>query len=274
MSTAGQIPGAGGTPPRPLQAPQAVTSAAVQPGTSGAVVAQQVIIIGTGGELLVYSPTAGPGNLIASISGSSALTTDSFGNGVMPGISAYQWVSGHQYVESLSTQIASSAALTFDNLSNRSFAPPAVYGNAQSGIGKFDQVVLQSGQQTSGDTPSSISVESSLGGGSILITSAGVIAMTAGTNVTIGLSGTITITGATAISATGAAVSCQSVTTAGDISVQGTDLFLGNGATANFTLNPKMAIPPNYPTAGKTLAQTQAFCDGLFAEMEGRGMFT
>jgi hypothetical protein len=52
------------------------------------VVASKVIIIGTQGELLVYSPTQAAGNLIASIAG--AATTDSDGNQVLQGVASYQ----------------------------------------------------------------------------------------------------------------------------------------------------------------------------------------
>jgi hypothetical protein len=47
-----------------------------------------VIIIGTGGELLVYTPAAAAGNLIASVAG--AATTDTFGNQVLEGVASYQ----------------------------------------------------------------------------------------------------------------------------------------------------------------------------------------
>jgi hypothetical protein len=59
----------------------------------------------------------------------------------------------------------------------------------------------------------------------------------------------------------------------GTMTVNGAAITIGNGGTADVILNPQMAIPPNHPTAGKTLAQTQAFIDGMFSEMEGRGFF-
>lgn len=73
------FPGLGGQQPPPQNsAPAGQLTPGIQPGASGQVVAQRVIIIGTGGELLVYSPAAGAGNLILSIAGSAG--TDSFGN--------------------------------------------------------------------------------------------------------------------------------------------------------------------------------------------------
>jgi hypothetical protein len=59
----------------------------VQPGASGVVRARQVIIVGTGGELLVYSPAAGPNTLIASIAGADF--TDSYQNAGFQGIASY-----------------------------------------------------------------------------------------------------------------------------------------------------------------------------------------
>jgi hypothetical protein len=50
-------------------------------------IVSNVTIIGTGGELLVYSPTAGAGNLIVSVAGSSG--TDQFGNVFVEGIASY-----------------------------------------------------------------------------------------------------------------------------------------------------------------------------------------
>jgi hypothetical protein len=78
-----------GKQPVPVNAPPAQTlGLGVQPGTPSVIRARQVIIIGSGGELLVYSPTAGAGNLIASIAG--AAFTDPYGNAVVQGVTGYQ----------------------------------------------------------------------------------------------------------------------------------------------------------------------------------------
>ena len=50
-------------------------------------VVSQVIIAGSGGELLVYSPTAAAGNLISSIAAQAG--TDSFGNHFLAGTASY-----------------------------------------------------------------------------------------------------------------------------------------------------------------------------------------
>lgn len=81
-------PGTGGLVPPPINAPAgAPIPVGVQPGTTGQVVARRVIIIGTGGELLVYTPTAGAGTLINSVAG--AATTDNYGNNVLSGSATY-----------------------------------------------------------------------------------------------------------------------------------------------------------------------------------------
>jgi hypothetical protein len=77
----------GGTPQKPLNAPSAATSAAVTPGVPPVLRVSEVIIVGTKGELLVYSPSAAAGNLIASIAG--AAFTDSYGNHILQGVGSY-----------------------------------------------------------------------------------------------------------------------------------------------------------------------------------------
>jgi hypothetical protein len=50
-------------------------------------IVSNVTIIGSGGELFVYSPTAAAGNLIASIA--AAAGTDQFGNNFLAGVASY-----------------------------------------------------------------------------------------------------------------------------------------------------------------------------------------
>jgi hypothetical protein len=81
-------PGLGGQQSPPQNAaPAGQLVPGVQPGVSSQVVASRVIIIGTGGELLVYSPTAGAGTLTASIA--AAATTDQYGNHIVQGTASY-----------------------------------------------------------------------------------------------------------------------------------------------------------------------------------------
>jgi hypothetical protein len=82
-----RIPG-GNPAMRPDQAIQLpATRAGSGPAPQSAiVVARLVIIVGTTGALFVYSPTAGPGNLVASLA--AAAGTDSFGNAYDAGLTA------------------------------------------------------------------------------------------------------------------------------------------------------------------------------------------
>lgn len=69
----------------------AVGEGFVNPGT---VVASKVIIIGSQGELLVYSPSAGPNKLILSISGVVGGSLDQYGNHVNFGLNIYDNTGG------------------------------------------------------------------------------------------------------------------------------------------------------------------------------------
>jgi hypothetical protein len=55
--------------------------------TKGLIQGPQVVIAGANGELLVYSPAGGAGNLIASIAGQAG--TDQYGNSFLTGVSSY-----------------------------------------------------------------------------------------------------------------------------------------------------------------------------------------
>jgi hypothetical protein len=82
------FPGLGGQQPPPQNAsPAGQLVPGVQPGVTGQIIARRVIIIGAGGELFVYSPTAAAGNLIASVAGTAG--TDSYGNQFLLGIASY-----------------------------------------------------------------------------------------------------------------------------------------------------------------------------------------
>lgn len=74
-------PGLGGQQPPPQNAaPAGQLVPGVQPGVTGQIIASRVIIIGSGGDLFVYEPTAAAGNLKVSISGIVGGGTDQFGN--------------------------------------------------------------------------------------------------------------------------------------------------------------------------------------------------
>jgi hypothetical protein len=88
-------PGLGGQQEPPQNAsPAGQLVPGVQPGVTGQIVASRVIIVGAGGELLVYNPSAGAGNLVVSITGQA--TTDPFGNQVRQGVADYVTVAGDE----------------------------------------------------------------------------------------------------------------------------------------------------------------------------------
>jgi hypothetical protein len=94
------IPGLGGQQPPPQNAaPAGQLTPGVTPGVSGQLIATRVIISGTGGELLVYTPFAGPGNLVASIAATEG--TDNFGNAFLPNITSYNGSGSNWFANSL-----------------------------------------------------------------------------------------------------------------------------------------------------------------------------
>jgi len=86
------VPGAGGLQRPPVNQPAGqATPVGVQPGVQNGVF-RRVTIIGSGGELLVYSPTAAAGNLIASVAG--AAFTDQYKNIGLAGVASYDQAAG------------------------------------------------------------------------------------------------------------------------------------------------------------------------------------
>ena len=139
-------PGLGGQQPPPQNAsPAGQLTPGVTPGVSGQVVATRVIIIGSGGELLVYSPTAAAGNLVASVAGAAG--TDSFGNSFPEGIAAYVTVSGDTY---------------YIQLGQGSF-----FGTPAGGIFIHDQT------SPPANDPNVLGIATAAGGGSLLLSSGG-----------------------------------------------------------------------------------------------------
>jgi hypothetical protein len=97
----GRSPRGGNPPQRPDQAAQlSVTRAGTGPAPqSNVVTARLVYIIGATGGLFVYSPTAGAGNLVASISADGG--TDPYGNIYLPGTTSYLFALGRYTASSL-----------------------------------------------------------------------------------------------------------------------------------------------------------------------------
>lgn len=79
----------GGVPPRRPDQSYDPPPPAISPSSGDIVRAREVIIIGTGGLVLVYDPAAAAGDLIASIAGNA--TTDQYGNTVVQGIVSYDF---------------------------------------------------------------------------------------------------------------------------------------------------------------------------------------
>ena len=153
-------PGLGGQQPPPQNsAPSGQLTPGVTPGVSGQVVASRVIIIGTGGELLVYSPAAGAGNLIASVAGSAG--TDQYGNAEQVAITSYVTGNTGGY-----SQLAGGAV----NVNAAGAASPVVLNSTTPGVG-----ILFSGTVAGGDSEAAIEVASAdaNGGTSLIALSAG-----------------------------------------------------------------------------------------------------
>jgi hypothetical protein len=88
-SGGGGLVAAGNAPRPPIVTP------GVQPGAQAQVVASRVLIIGTGGELLIYSPTAAAGNLIGSDAAQPGV--DQFANAFLAGRASYSQISAGMY---------------------------------------------------------------------------------------------------------------------------------------------------------------------------------
>ena len=155
-------PGLGGQQPPPQNsAPSGQLTPGVTPGVSGQVVASRVIIIGTGGELLVYSPAAGAGNLIVSIAAMPG--TDPYGNAYLEGITAYVTIGGDRIAVELgqgSFAGSPTAALFTHDQTSPAFFDPMVGAVQASAAGC--SMVLYSGQSTGGASVSGVQASDSV----------------------------------------------------------------------------------------------------------------
>jgi hypothetical protein len=169
----------------PLNAPPGAGGViGTQPGvTGGVIVANRVIIIGPGGELLVYSPVAGAGNLIASITGTAG--TDSYGNTFVEGVAAYAAISGTVFALQLGTT-SIGAGFFASNLTSPAAAPPAFGAGEVGPAGCI--AVMYSGLSAGGSTAAEIQVLDSVAAG----VANGGIALVAGSIV---INGTVSING-------------------------------------------------------------------------------
>lgn len=185
-----------------------------------------------------YSGTPANGNLIASIT--SANGTDGFGNSYIAGITSY-------------------AGATYASLDGGLLAMQGANGQfqqAQIAAGGSGSSFMSSGLQNNTDIGSEVllfSADANDTVNSLVTLSAAIVqvlnALTVGT--------TMTVTGDAQLNSTA--------------EVSGT-LTVGNGSTSSLVFNPKIATPTNFPTSGKTLAQTQACLDALITSFRNRGM--
>jgi hypothetical protein len=213
----------------------------------------------------VYSSAPASGNLI--FSAAPVAGTDQFGNKYVQGAAAYETIGGITYAIQLGESSFAGTPVPGVFIHVIGGTTAAVSDPNFSGIGEStgSTAVIFSGQSLAGSTGSGIQASDS--------TFSGV------PNGTVNIvAGQLTFEGVTVFDGTTLTVpvvtTTGNITAGGNLGVDGGTLFVGTGSTANIQLNPAMAIPPNHPTAGKTLAQTQAFIDGMFSEMEGRGFFT
>lgn len=131
---------------RPVNAPgPTALTPGIQPGSPGVVVAGQVIIVG--GQLLVYFPTAGPGNLVGSVSGQAG--TDRFGNAYVPELAAY----GTSTIAKLFTSAGVAAlGVQVTGLSDATQIPAVFASAANIGAANELQIlVVSSGKESSHD---------------------------------------------------------------------------------------------------------------------------
>jgi hypothetical protein len=232
---------AGLPPPRPDQR-YAPSGAPMAPGSPNVVRARQVIVSGPTGAVVgvfVYAAGATPGAGTGPIASMTNQVDDPFGNPTEAGVAAYVPIAGTTFAVQLGAgNFAGTTvpALFIHDMSNPAFSDPSFGGNGEP-TGSVATVF--SGQAGAGSTGSGLQATDSTGSG------------VAGGEVDI-------IAGLTTVS--------------NNLTVEGVNLNLGNGGNALINLNPQMASPPNWPTAGKTLAATQTCLDAIIQSLKNRGM--
>jgi len=232
----------GGLPaPRPDQG-FAPTGAPMAPGSqTGVIRAREVIVSGPNGAVVgvfVYAAGATPGAGTGPIASLTNQADDPFGNATEPGVAAYINVGGTEFAVQLGAgNFAGSTVpgLFIHNMANPPSADPS-FGGSASPAGST--ATLFSGQSGAGSTGAGIQATDSTGSG------------VAGGEVDI---------------VAGLANVQQNLQVGGNITATTATMDIHNG---NIFLN--MAIPTNFPTAGKTLAQTQACLDALITSMQNR----
>jgi hypothetical protein len=254
----------GQVPRRPDQQQGGAPGAQVAPGSTNVVRAKLVIVSGTGAGtgLFVYNGTPGTGN--PPIFWATSASADPFGN-TLPSTSG---VAGTGTFEAGDTIINASGIFTYSSApaAGNLVASEAPAANSD----QFDNNYLAG--------------LASYTAGAAMSVAAGIISFYSGS-----LAGGWTLRatqqffGGLILLSTGLETQNNvlddgtgNCSVLGTMTVQGTSLSVGNGSTANLFLSPKMAAPPNAAAVAAgtaTLAQLNAFCNGLYSSMRNRGMF-
>ena len=197
-------------------------------------IVSQVIIVGTGGQVLVYSGAIALGDLVASLSGAAG--TDGVGNAYVEGVAAYATpVSDRIAVQlGLGSFLGTPAAGLFTHDQTSPATSDPFVGSLGNG-----SAVMSTGQSTGGATAAGIecldSVQSGVVSGEVDV-----------------------VAGLTFVQ--------------GNLQVSGNSTL--NGSNGGLVLSPLLPRGPNFPTSGTTLAQTQAFLDFFYDTLRNLGMAT
>jgi hypothetical protein len=245
-------PGLGGQQPPPQNAaPAGQLVPGIQPGTTGVIVASRVIVIGETGGIFLYD---GSGNLIGSWAAANGMISgQSYSDGLTVGPA-----SGPQVViipgssgsaSEIQFPIPAPALSNEPNMAGaQKSATQAILeisgpGLAAAGDQDWVQIIMFSNDTLGNDATCQFRYVAS-GGGVTIVASYDSSGFKFNSPATFpgGISGNVAITGASTVTAAGAAVSAQSFTSAGDMSVQGSQLFVGNGTTAEVVLNPQQSV--------------------------------
>jgi len=194
--------------------------------------------------IFTYSGPPALGNLI--FSSAPAAGTDDFGNAYVQGAAAYVTLGGDRIALQLGLGsfggTPAAAFFTHDETSP-AFSDPMVGGTSATPAGCSS--VLYSGNSLNTSVGSGIQATDSTGSGVV--------------------NGEVVVVGGQFV--------IQGLTTAqSDVTIQSQNLTLGDGVNAKINLSPQMASPVNWPTAGKTLAQTQACLDAFVQSFKNRGL--
>jgi hypothetical protein len=205
----------------------------------------------TGVSLFVYSGTPAAGNLIATVT--AAAGVDGFGNHYLANISSYGAAAATSLAGGFVTFYSGSLAGGWTGAATLTLGAGVLFLTAAAGINLADAA-------TAG---SSLDVMGVLTAGAGLGVTGGTTTDTLTVTGNGQVDGTLGVSGA--LTTNGLLTATNGFTLGGNMNANTSTINIANG---NVDLN--MASPPNYPTSGKTLAQTQACLDGLIGSMINR----